>query len=131
MHIQIQNDPNENDTLIVGILTFCVQWSKCILLKLAAISKDSSRCIIDGKNENEYKTLCDMGDMITKHNSGGSSTVILLASAQTKQMNPYTTDLYRMPQWKHKHPHSFNLFPQFQWKLKLKHSHINFNLRHW
>lgn len=52
---------------------------------------------MEGNNENEYKTLGDMGDMIIKHSSGGSSTVILLASAQTKQMNLYMNDLYRKP----------------------------------
>lgn len=59
-------------TFVAGIAASCMQRSKYSLLKLTAISRDSRRCIMDGRNENEYKVLSDMGDMIIEHSSGGS-----------------------------------------------------------
>lgn len=50
---------------MVGIGAPCMQWSKCMLFKLTATSKDSSRCMIEGIYENEYNVQSDIGDMIT------------------------------------------------------------------
>ena len=60
--------------MIVGIISFCVQWSTSILFKLPAIKKDSIRCMIDGAYEKEKIEAMDIGDMITSQSSGGNST---------------------------------------------------------
>lgn len=68
------------------MITFCVQWSKTILFKLAAISKASSWCMIEGTNEYEYTLLIDIGDIIIEQNSGGNSTDVWLDSAKKKHV---------------------------------------------
>lgn len=46
--------------------------------------------MIDGTNENEYKQLIGIGDMIIAHSSGGNSTDVWLDSANKKKIKTNT-----------------------------------------
>lgn len=50
--------------------------------------------MIDGTNENEYKLLIDMGDIIIEHSSGGNSTDILLDSTKGKKEHTLSSLFY-------------------------------------
>lgn len=71
---------------MVGTKTFFTLEYACILFKFAAISNDSIRCIIDGRNEKEYNVEMDIGDIMIEQSSGGNSTKLLLGSASKNEI---------------------------------------------